>query len=400
MGCHHAAALLASRDVPRTLNAAVLGLHGWRLRMLPPLAALGFALVVHGAAAIYGGFDPLDAHSWTSFDSPIYLSIAEHGYTSYDCPQAQLDQGATACGTFGWFPLYPALIWPLMQVGLGGEAAGVVVSLVFWALLLGVVWNGLLLPLVGGERALLPALALAAVAPGTFYFQTVYPMALATSLVVVALVGLIRGRWWCAGAAGFLACAAYPGAAALVVVAGLWLAFVRPAPSWSERGRRLAIVCGLTVAGFLAVLLYAQLATGQWDGYFGVQARFHHGLHFPLGNWLDISRPRTEGLGSISLFLAFQSWLTTVMVLSAVAVTCLRRRAATPVDWLLILYALAFWLIPLCQNVVAYYRTDALLVPVVVLLARLPFAAVATLVGAATVVSAGMTLAFMQGVLV
>jgi len=378
----------------------VLASRGWRLRVLPPLAALLFALAVHVAAAVYGGFDPLDAHTWTSFDSPIYLDIAQRGYVAWECPQAELDQDATACGNFGWFPVYPALIWALLQVGIAPETAGVLVSLAFWALLLGVLWNGLLLPLVPRERSVLAALALAAVAPGTFYFQTVYPMALSGCLLVVALVGLVRARGWWAGGAAFLATAAYPGSAALIVVAGLWLLFVAPAPSVVERVRRAAIVCGLGVAGFLAVLLYAELATGQWDGYFGVQARFHHGIHFPLGNWLDISRPRTTGLGGISIFLAFQSWLTTVMVLAAVVVTWLRRREAAAVEWLFVLYGLAFWLIPLMQNVVAYYRTDALLVPIVVVLARLPLAVAGALLAAATVVSAGMTLAFMQGVLV
>lgn len=378
----------------------MLDVRGWRQRVLPPAAALLFALAVHVAAAIYGGFDPLDAHRWTSFDSPIYLNIAQYGYTDRVCPPAELAQGATACGTFGWFPLYPALIWPLMQLGVGGETAGVLVSLVFWALLLGVLWNGLLLPLVGRERSLLAALALAAVAPGAFYFQTLYPTALTGCLLVVALVCLSRQRWWWAGAAAFLATAAYPGAAALIVAAGPWLLFVAPTPSLAERVRRIAIVCGLAIAGFVVVLLYAQLATGQWDGYFGVQARFHHGIHFPLHNWLDISKLRTTGLGGISVFLAFQEWLTTVMVLAAVVVTFVRRRAATPIDWLLVLYGLAFWIVPLMQNTVAYYRTDALLVPIVVLLARLPLVAVGALVAAATVVSAGMTLAFMQGVLV
>jgi hypothetical protein len=225
-------------------------------------------------------------------------------------------------------------------------------------------------------------------------------MALAACLLVCALAALVRERWWWAGAAAFLTTAAYPGSAALVAVAGLWLLFVAPAASLGERARRIAIVCGLGAAGFAVVLLYAQLAAGQWDGYFGVQARFHHGIHLPLHNWLDISRPRTAGLGNISLFLAFQSWLTTLLVLSAIAVTFARRRAATPVDWLLVLYGLAFWLIPLGQNVVAYYRTDALLVPIVVLLARLPFAVVSAFAVAAAVVSAGMTVAFMQGVLV
>lgn len=382
------------------VDRALLRSRGWRRSLLPPLAAFLAANAVLAAAAALGGFAPLAAHSWTSFDSPIYLDIAQRGYTTYPCPPAQLAQGARACGTVGWFPLYPALVAPLIAAGAAPEAAGVAVSLAAWLAMLVVLWNGLLLPARGSCRGRLAALALAAVAPGAFYFHSVYPVALAACLLTVAAVCLRRRRWLGAGVAGFLAVASYPAAAVLAGVAAIWLLAVEPAPSWAQRLRRVALVSGLSAAGFAAVLLYAQLATGAWDGYFGVQARFHHGLHVPLGDYLDIARPRTEGLGHISLFLAFQAWLTTAVVLAVVVTAWRRRREAEPFDRLLVLWALAFWLAPLTQSVVAYYRTDALLVPALAALVRAPIAAVLAFAAAGAVVAAGMTVAFMQGVLV
>jgi hypothetical protein len=356
------------------------------------------ANAVLGAAAIAGGFDPLSAKRWVSFDSPIYLSIAEHGYTDYDCPQNELDGGARACGTFGWFPLYAAPVRVLIEAGLAPNTAGVVVALVFWLALLIVLWNGLIL--ARGGRAQLPALGLAAFMPGVVYLHGVYPMSMAVFLLVLVLIGLLRQRWAWAGVAAFLAVAAYPGAAAVAVVAGLWLLLVAPAPSLRTRVERIAMVCAPALAGFAVVLLYAQLKTGQWDGYFGVQARFHHGVHFPLQNWLQYSTPVNTGLGHISLFLSFQSWLDTVLVALVAVVTVLRRRTADAFDWLLVLWALIFWLIPLAQNTVSYERTDVLLLPIAVAFTRLPGRIVAVLALAGAFVAAGMTIAYMQGVLV
>jgi hypothetical protein len=192
-------------EASRALEAATARLsaaRGWRRWLLPPLVAWLVANAVFAVTAVYGGDNPFDAHTWTSWDSPIYLGIAQDGYTSYECPQAELDQGAWACGNFGWFPLYPALIAPFLHAGLDGEAVGVAISSLFWLGLLIVVWRGLLLPAAG--RATLPALALATFAPGAFYFHTVYPVSMAACLLAIALVCLRDHRWWGAGGAAAL----------------------------------------------------------------------------------------------------------------------------------------------------------------------------------------------------
>ncbi len=380
------------------LDAAIVEAPGWRRALLPPVVAFAAALVLLSAVAVYGGDPPLQAETWTSWDSPIYVDIAHNGYEERACTPAETEQGAKACGNFGWFPLYPGLMVPLMAAGISANAAGVLVSTVCWLALLIVLWNGLLLP--AGGRSRLPALALAAVAPGAVYFHTLYPVAVTALLLTVALVCLRTERWLGAGVAGFLASAAYPAATLLAPVAGLWLLAIAPAPSWRERARRIALVCIPAAGGFVAVLAYAQIATGVWDGYFGVQARFHQGVHLPLHNYADLVTPRLEGLGNVSIFIAFQAWLTTALVLAVLYATWRRGPAVRPFDWLIVLWALAFWIVPLMQNTVAYYRTDALLVPVVVALTGLSRALVGAFALAAAAVACGMTLAFMQGVLV
>jgi hypothetical protein len=380
--------------------STVLGRRGWRRALLPPLAAFVLANALFAVVAAYGGDNPLRAATWESFDSPIYAEIAQYGYLVRDCSAPEAAQGAKTCGNVGWFPVYPWLMHAGTWLGMSPDTAGIVASLALWLVLLVVLWNGLLL--AGDGAALLPALALATFAPGAFYFHTVYPVALAACLLTIAVVCL-RRRWWLgAGAAGFLATASYPASAPLAGVALLWLAFIEPAPGWWERLRRIALVSGLTGLGFVAVLAFQWVDVGQWDGYFGVQARFHHGIHLPFHNYLDLIKPRFEGLGHVSVFLSLQALLTTAIVLAIVVSTWLRwRRGQTgSFDWLLVLWALTFWIVPLGQNVVAYYRTDALIVPAIAAFTWVParLGWLYALAGAA--VASGMLLAFGQGVLV
>jgi hypothetical protein len=382
-------------------RASALGrleLRGWRRAVLPPVAAFAAANLVLVLAAAYGGYGPFAPASWARWDSGIYLDIARHGYQAWTCPAWETAQGATACGTMGWFPLYPALVAPLHAAGAEIQAAGMIVSLVFWLATLVVLWNAFLVR--ARPRNGLLALGLAAVTPGAFFFHTVYPLSLAAFLIVLCLWFLRDERWAAAGAAGFLAAAAYPTCIVLAPVAVVWLLAVKPAPTLGERVRRCALVGGLIVAGLAAVLLYAQLAVGQWDGWFGVQARFHHGVHVPIGPWLDIARPRDEGLGGISVFMAFQEWLTTALVAAVLVLAWVRRRQAGAFDWLLVLFVLAFWIAPLLQRNMAYYRADALLIPLSVALVRLPSALIAGFAVAGAGVMAGMALCFMQGILV
>jgi hypothetical protein len=380
------------------LDAAVLQAPGWRRTLLPPVVVFAAALALAVAVALYGGKAPLAPETWMSWDSPIYVDIAQRGYQTYKCPAWEVQQGARACGNVGWFPLYPGLMVPFMAVGMSAPAAGVLVSTVCWLALLIVLWNGLLLP--AGGRSRLPALALAGVAPGAFYFHTVYPVALTALLLTLALVALRREQWLGAGIAGFLAPASYPAAGVFAALSGLWLLVIAPAPSWRERARRIALVSVPTAAGFAAVMLYSKLATGLWLGYFDAQARLNPGLHLPFDNFVNLATPRLEGLGNISVFIAFQAWLVAALVLAVIYATWRRRASATAFDWLIVLFALTFWVTPLTQNTVSYFRTDALLVPIVVALTTLPRTVVGAFALAGAGVVAGMTLAFMQGVLV
>jgi hypothetical protein len=382
------------------MTSAVLGLRGWHRALLPPVVAFIIANVVLAGVAAYGGHDPLRSATWESWDSPIYLEIAQYGYIVRECTPQESQQGATICGNLGWFPVYSWLIHAAMWLGFSPGTAGVLISLVLWLGLLTVMWNGLLV--VSRGPAVLPALALAAFMPGAFYFHTVYPIALTVCALTVAAAFLQRRRWLAAGGAGFIAAAAYPAAGALALVAALWLAFFEPAPDWRERARRILLVSGLTVLGFAAILAFQQIDAGHWNGYFGVQGRFRHGIHLPFHNYWLLMKPQFTGLGHVSVFLALQEWLVTAIALGLLVSTWLRRRrgVADSFEWLLVLWALVFWIVPLCQNTVGYFRTDALLFPVAAGFVWMSTRVAWLYALAGLGVTCGMVLAFGQGILV
>jgi hypothetical protein len=359
--------------------------------LLAPLTAFVAAELLLAIVMRYGGFAFLSAHSYERWDASIYLDIARYGYLE-ECSPGKV------CGNGGWFPLYPALIWPFRAVfGLPvGPVALAISSLMSFAFL-AVVWNGFLVRLTG--RAPYLALAAAAVAPGMIYQHALFPLGLTATALALALWMLRDGRWLAGGLAAGVAAASYPGAALVAPIVLVWLVLA-PATPWRERIRR-SLVFGLpAVAGTLAVFLYAQLRIGEWDVYFDVQSRFDHGLHVPLEAMVRAAIPHATGLGGIGVFVAFQEWLVAVLVGLVAFVVWRDRGTGDRFDLLLVLYALGFWIVPYSQANVADYRTAAMLAPLTIVVARLRPLTGWAFVLASGFVAAGMSLAYFQGFLV
>lgn len=352
----------------------------------PPLGAFAASWAIVGLAALLGGYDPWEVGSWVRFDSDYYLSIARDGLSLDRCtPNPVLP-----CGTAGWFPLFPALVAAAGVLGVPLAGAGWALSNAALLGVLIVVWRASGSPV---------ALAFAAFVPGVVYHHAVFPTSLAALGAVLCLMGLQRGSPWLAGAAGAIAAATYPTGVLLVVVMALWLALARRDLAVCARVRVLAIAGGLTSAGLGAALLAAQLQAGRWDAYFVVQGRRDHEIRLPLVTLWEVLQPTGAGPGGIGSAVALQGALVLVTVVLACGAVVLRRASARPLDWLLAIYVLVFWLVPMGQSGISVYRGDALLVPLGLLVARLPGRVAWTLVAAAAAIAGAMTLAFLQGVL-
>ncbi len=170
------------------------------------------------------------------WDAIHYLQIAGHGYTT--------------AGDTVFFPLYPALSWVLGPLFGGPAFAGLVVSLVSFAIALKLLHALTTLEL--GPRAARATIGLLAFAPLAFFFSADYTESLFLALSVGCLYAARRERWPLAIGLG--------AAAALTRVPGILLTLpllVLAAEATPRSRRRLgavALVPAAALAGFLAYL--------------------------------------------------------------------------------------------------------------------------------------------------
>lgn len=359
----------------------------------PPLVAFVLATLALSLGALLVGEDPTRSSSWMRWDALFYMSIARDGYVNRTCGAAQL------CGTAAWFPLYPLFIAPFGALGIPFPVAALAVSAAFTVAALAVLWFGFL-----GARATAPnlaALGFAAFVPGTLYDHAPFPMALATLGVLLALLALVHERPALAGLACAVGAAAYHSAGLLAVAGGLWL-LTRPGQPVALRLRRTVLFGAVSAIGPAAVLVVQRLQMGEWDLFFRQQAQFEHGLHLPLTTLYGVlTQPfGADAPGGLVVLGTVQTALTAVLV-AGLCTWALRRGRATPaLDVLVVLSALAFWLIPLTQTTASYYRVDALLMPLAILVAKLPLRVSVPLVAVAVVQAIGLAAAFFEGNLV
>jgi len=264
-----------------------------------------------------------------------------------------------------------------MAVGLSPRKASVVVSAAFVVASLTALWVGFLSSWrEGGALALL----LAAFFPGQVYQHGAFPLAQFSFLALLCLLAALRERWLLAGAAGFLAALTYSTGWLLAPVLLGWALF-GPRAELVRRLPRAALAAGLTLAGFLGVLLLQWWQVGAWNAFFLVQGAYGHRLTNPVVSWWyavgQVLTPPWQAIGEAP---HFQTLLVSVWVCALLArVVAGRDRPAV----LLALFTLAFWVFPLAMGRgISLYRSEATLMPSVLLLQGAPrTASVLALVG-------------------
>jgi hypothetical protein len=345
-----------------------LGLGRW---LLPPLAAFAGALVITLLVAVAAGFHPLAAATWSRFDSNFYLMIASSGYHLLPCQVP--GQAHAWCGNPGWFPGYPAVLAPLFDLGLPHKGTAVVISLLFLLATLTLLWNGFLRDL--GDRRASLALAFAACGPGTIYTHAVFPMAMAAFFIVACLALVRSGRVLAAAVPAAAAAASYPTGILLAPLLGGWALVAAEGASTRRRVSVALSAAGLAMSGLIAVLLVMEVGTGKWNAYFLVQANYHHTLSLPFLNLWSTLSPIAGGSRRGSETIPAVEAAFVIAVVVAISWGCLRssrRHQLRAFDWFILLTVFVFWLAPLSQSHVNYYRGDSLLVPASLLVPRLP----------------------------
>jgi len=364
-------------------------------RWLPPALAflLARALLFAAGLRAFPGEERAKAWSlegWVRWDARHYIDIAADGYRLLSCEQVAGYAPQDWCGNAGWFPGYPALLKPLLLLGLPAAAAAALVSGLFAFLALHALWTRFLdaepSPKAYG------ALALAALAPGAVYQHAAFPISLLLFLQLRALDAFARERFLAAGLFGAAAAFTYPSGALLGLV---MLAYA----AWIRRPATALLPLSLTAAGTGLVLLLHQLVVSDWQAFFKIQKKYGFGASWPQHTLLERLRPLFDPEGT--LYPALQTLLVLLLMLAVAVGLVLAGKRYDARERLVSLHALSYWLFPLVLGGgLSLHRADALLMPAALLSRRLP-APLQWLVLAASAFTAFRVAArFFRGVLV
>lgn len=308
------------------------------------------------------------SRTWYHYDSVLYVQIATHGYTLFKCAA----QPGAWCGNAGWFPGFPAVLALLVDLGAPAIAAGAVISWLFALATLILLWKCFLSRTDSPVRYV--ALAFAAFDPGGIYMRAVFPMSMTVFFLLVCLLMLERRHWLWAGLAGGAAAFDYATAVAIAAVIAIW-ALAAPGPELLPRRVLRAIgSAGLAVAGLLAALGVFWAETGRWNSYFMIQAKYQHGIHFPWTQlWPAIESAFRAAPTGVAGIKAAEAVVVTAICLSLLIAVAIRTARGFADRWehLLMLFVLVFWLFPLTQANVSYWRTDTMLLPAALLIVRM-----------------------------
>jgi hypothetical protein len=141
--------------------------------------------------------------------------------------------------------------------------------------------------------------------------------------------------------------------------------------------------------------------TGRWSAFFDVQRTYDHGLRDPLGvvwnAWLLVQRTPAVTQDYLG---AWQTLLVSALLLVALLYAVWRRRTLSRVDVLVLVWACLAWALPLTQDHVSTWRSQAALAPLAILVARLPLPIGVAATVAAIVLSVPMAHLFFTGRLI
>lgn len=368
-------------------------------------------------AADRDGFDYFATDTWTHWDSFHYLAIAEDGYEYTPCTSLELyDVGSVitrvqlffgmddveledVCGNTGWFPGYPALISVAARGGLSAAGAGVALSVVFELATLYALW---ILFLRQRPRAVaLSGLVAAAFFFGHVYYRAVFPMSLTTFLLLVHLHLMRTRRWAAAGGVAAAAAFTYPTAWLLGPVGAAWLWFATTDLARRQRLRAVLMTAAPPLLSFGAVIVIQWLYTGVPGAFFEHQARFGYGPSLPTERLSDVIAPLVREGVTMATVPNLQVAFVALLVVTLGAVAAFRWKVLSTTERWVALALVAFWLFPLTLGgKTSLYRIDSVLLPGVILLARLPVRVQAVVALAGVAFSYPMALLFFRGVLI
>jgi hypothetical protein len=348
--------------------------------LVPPFLAVLYAHILLYIAALRSGLshDFFNAHLWVRWDSGHYLRIAQVGYSHvYWCKQTPSIPVFSWCGDAAWMPLYPWLISLVSRIGVTPEQSAVVISAVFAYLLMVAVWY-----LIGPSWDLrsLCCLALAAAFPGMVYFNAVFPMSLVACVSTFFLILLIKKRYFSAGLAGVVAIWSYSASLVLVPISFVAILLYDRGSRFWEWVKRTSATTGTMLVGVVALLAGFKLWTGDWFATAKIQSNYGSGIQNPVFMFIQSLSGGTRAEFDLQhrnpgyLFHApKEQSVFVLLLLVSICIVEIREKPIQRSSMIIVIYSLAVWLLLLLQGPeLSRYRSEALLIPCVALVRKLP----------------------------
>lgn len=284
------------------------------------------------------------------WDGQHYLSITDGGYAKFACRENR----AQICGNTGWFPFYPIVAKAVALSGIPSTWSLIITSwLAFWMALI------MLYRLVAerfDDRTAGFSIVALMLFPGSFYFLTGFPYALALLLMTTGLYLLQRKQYLLLiPVAGTLA-VTYPTGLLL----GLPIAYVLIA-GWKKHSRQDKVWLLLSpTAMLLALFLYFGYYWLEFDDFFlyqriQTQSFYGHQLSFPLYVMVR------------SLLVLHPSNPVFISLLFVIPITILFYSRKIPVTWQLLMFGILLFT-PTFGNTMCYYRHIVLAMPLFVMI--------------------------------
>lgn len=335
----------------------------WNGAVLPGLLLfILHAAFVH-AAAVISGHSVCKPADFVRYDSYHYLEIAEKGYTFFPCHEQfeEYDGNSDAlCGNAGWMPLYPLLIRMASFAGMEAYPAAFNLSKLFC--LMSFIFLALLMRLRKGHAwslSLLPAVFF----PSSVYYQAVFPVSMMLFLMLACMYWWETRRYLPAAACAVCTSLSYStGFTGALIWGSLSLVLYRKK---SPVYKSAFIMALMFTAGFIIFIVWQQVATGAWNAFFQVQAKYGHGFHNVLTDLRDL----VKGIIGPGYRINWQPVQTILMLsLTVFLIIKHKRLQAEKLSPLVYLFVLGFFPFFIGSGQLSMFRAESLLLPAVLLL--------------------------------
>ena len=154
------------------------------------------------------------------------------------------------------------------------------------------------------------------------------------------------------------------------------------------------------LAGPALLLVVQRLETGRWNAYFLVQDKYHHMLQVPfVAAWDAIAPIVDRSPFTLEQAPVLETTLVTGTLVVILVHAAFRHASLDRLDALLLLWAVATWAFPWSQSNLSNQRGEAALLPLAILVARLPWPVSLAIAAGAAAIALPMEKLFLDGVL-